>query len=552
MSVSDNYVPVRQIGNGVTTEFSGNWNVIAASYIRVYWEDATTGVQTLKTQDTHYTLEFDEDGFTVTFLPSYVPASTVYVIISRDVAISQGTPYKTASGFQGAVHENSFDKITAIAQDNRDAINRAPKFPLGSSLVDIPLPLPSAGKALIWNDDEDAIINSTEDIDGAASSAAAAAASAAEAAASVESLAGTSSTSITIGAGVHVFTTQSDKAFNNAFLFVSSAANPANYLSGTATYSGTTLTLTVAASGVGGSGTLSDWIIQVSGVVGATGPEGPAGAGSGDMLKTENLSGLANYTTARTNMGLGTGNSPQFTAINLGHASDTTISRVSAGVIAVEGSNVLLASGLGSVTQAYDADLAALAGLTSAANKVPMFSGSGTATLLDFKDEDDMASNSATAVPSQQSVKAYVDANAGGLTAAAQSDMETATSTALATTPGRQQYHPSAAKFWADVSVNTAGVPSLTISYNVTSITDSGTGDLTVTIATDFSSADWSCSATLELQTTLTTTTPAVVFVYSKGAGTVGVRCADVGAVARDPCAGGSAGGWQVCGFGDQ
>jgi hypothetical protein len=37
-----------------------------------------------------------------------------------------------------------------------------------------------------------------------------------------------------------------------------------------------------------------------------------------------------------------------------------------------------------------------------------MFSGSGTATVIDFLDEDDMASDSATAVPSQQSVKAFV------------------------------------------------------------------------------------------------------------------------------------------------
>ena len=41
--------------------------------------------------------------------------------------------------------------------------------------------------------------------------------------------------------------------------------------------------------------------------------------------------------TARTSLGVGTGDSPQFTGIELGHATDTTLTRSSAGVLAVEG-----------------------------------------------------------------------------------------------------------------------------------------------------------------------------------------------------------------------
>lgn len=64
---------------------------------------------------------------------------------------------------------------------------------------------------------------------------------------------------------------------------------------------------------------------------------------------------------------------------------------------------------IGTNVQAYSALLAALAAQTEAANKVQYYTADDTPGLLDFKDEDDMSSNSATAVPSQQSVKAYAD-----------------------------------------------------------------------------------------------------------------------------------------------
>lgn len=63
---------------------------------------------------------------------------------------------------------------------------------------------------------------------------------------------------------------------------------------------------------------------------------GRSTAGTGDI---EALADAA----ARTIMGLATSDSPQFAGINLGHATDTTITRVSAGRITVEGVNVLLA-----------------------------------------------------------------------------------------------------------------------------------------------------------------------------------------------------------------
>ena len=59
--------------------------------------------------------------------------------------------------------------------------------------------------------------------------------------------------------------------------------------------------------------------------------------------------------TLRTSIGVGTGDSPQFTAIQLGHASDTTIARSGSGAITVEGTQVLLAGAQTGITTILNA-----------------------------------------------------------------------------------------------------------------------------------------------------------------------------------------------------
>lgn len=66
----------------------------------------------------------------------------------------------------------------------------------------------------------------------------------------------------------------------------------------------------------------------------------PPGAITFIRINADNsLSALASA-AFNTAIGLGTGDSPQFTAINLGHATDTTLTRTAAGQIAVEGNAV--------------------------------------------------------------------------------------------------------------------------------------------------------------------------------------------------------------------
>jgi hypothetical protein len=83
-------------------------------------------------------------------------------------------------------------------------------------------------------------------------------------------------------------------------------------------------------------------------------------------------------TTLRTSVGVGTGDSPQFTAVNIGHATDTTVARSSSGNISVEGNLVYRAGG----TDVPVAD-GGTGASTLADGHVLLGSGTGAITPLD-------------------------------------------------------------------------------------------------------------------------------------------------------------------------
>lgn len=82
-------------------------------------------------------------------------------------------------------------------------------------------------------------------------------------------------------------------------------------------------------------------------------------------------------------------------------------------------------------------------------------------------------------------------ATPGSGTVASQADQETASSTTVYVAPGVQQYHPSSAKCWINVTFSGGTSPTNVASYNVSSITDTGLGRTTITINADFSSASY-------------------------------------------------------------
>lgn len=146
----------------------------------------------------------------------------------------------------------------------------------------------------------------------------------------------------------------------------------------------------------------------------------------------------------------------------------------------------------------------------------------------------------------------HKDSNGGDYPAlgnlAVQADMEGASSTTVVVTPGVLKYHPGVCKAWVKAGVT----GNILASYNITSLTDTGTGVLGITIDVDFSSADYCVNVSIEATATtwaVANTRECHIRSATMALGSVSVDCVDNTAttsLVKDPTS------WHVSMYGDQ
>jgi hypothetical protein len=113
-------------GNGSTTAFDYGFFVKTDDEIVVTVADAA-GAETVKTLTTDYTVSGAGNatgvGGTVTFVTA--PVSTERVVVMRTIAMTQAVDLQNRKSVVPAVLESAYDKLTRITQDHKEQLSRS-------------------------------------------------------------------------------------------------------------------------------------------------------------------------------------------------------------------------------------------------------------------------------------------------------------------------------------------------------------------------------------------------------------------------------------------
>lgn len=119
--------------NGTTGPWTVPFYFLANADLEVIYTDAA-GAETTLALTTHYSVTGAgvPSGGAVTTVSSYASGGTITVL--RSVAILQETDYVETDAFPAAAHETALDRLTMIAQQQGEALDRTLTFPASDQL----------------------------------------------------------------------------------------------------------------------------------------------------------------------------------------------------------------------------------------------------------------------------------------------------------------------------------------------------------------------------------------------------------------------------------
>ena len=127
MTVSSTTTKNSYSGDGSTTVFAYTFKIFDEDDITVIVRTDATGSETIKTKTTHYTVSGvgSASGGNITF--GTAPISGETVVLLRDTAQTQTTDYTPNDPFPAAAHEDALDRMTFLAQEIQEELDRAIK-----------------------------------------------------------------------------------------------------------------------------------------------------------------------------------------------------------------------------------------------------------------------------------------------------------------------------------------------------------------------------------------------------------------------------------------
>jgi len=148
---------IRYVGDGITTTFSYLFPIFENQDMSVYVDDI------LQTSDYNVRGAGNSNGGEVVF--NTAPAKGQIITLLRNLEIKRTSDFQESGAFRAKAINHELDYQVACLQQLNEKINRSVIFPPHSQVQQsISLPIPQAGKALIWNNDATALCNSTENI----------------------------------------------------------------------------------------------------------------------------------------------------------------------------------------------------------------------------------------------------------------------------------------------------------------------------------------------------------------------------------------------------